>query len=122
MLKTRGDFRMSQVVCGTLKVSNDCIADLVGHAALECYGVVGMAALDQQDGIMHLLPMYRLRKGVDVETKDDHPVVSLHVIVEQGVNLVSVSKNLISATQFILKKIAELNDVEVRVFIEGIRA
>ena len=32
---------MSGVVPGTLRVSNDCIADLAGYAALECYGVVG---------------------------------------------------------------------------------
>jgi uncharacterized alkaline shock family protein YloU len=41
---------MAGVVPGTLKVSNDCIADLAGYAALECYGVVGMAEIDEQDG------------------------------------------------------------------------
>ena len=39
---------MAGVVPGTLKVSNDCIADLAGYAALECYGVVGMAVIDEQ--------------------------------------------------------------------------
>ena len=57
---------MMHNVPGELKVSNDCIADLAGRAALECYGVVGMAAADPQDGLMHLLPMYRLRRGIDV--------------------------------------------------------
>lgn len=40
-------FNMANVVPGALKVSNDCIADLAGYAALECYGVVGMAVTDQ---------------------------------------------------------------------------
>ena len=78
---------MAGVVPGTLKVSNDCIADLAGYAALECYGVVGMAAID-----------------------------------EQGVNMASVVNNLTSSVKFILKQIAELEDVKVTVHIEGLRS
>ncbi len=37
---------MASTVPGTLKVSNDCLADLAGSAALECYGVVGMAVIE----------------------------------------------------------------------------
>ena len=58
---------MAQGISGSLKVSNDCIADLAGYAALECYGVIGMAVTDQQEGVVHLLPTYRLvadRKSV----------------------------------------------------------
>lgn len=113
---------MAQDVPGTLKVSNNCIADLVGRTALECYGVVGMAALDQQDGFMHLLPMYRMRKGIDVDMEGGKPVVCLHVIVERDLNLQTVAKNIISAQRFVLKKIAELDDVDIRVCIEGMRA
>lgn len=112
---------MMHNVPGELKVSNDCIADLAGRAALECYGVVGMAAADPQDGLMHLLPMYRLRRGIDVEVIDAVPHVVLHVIVEQGVNLARVSENLTSAVRFVLSKICELSNVEVSVHIEDIR-
>ena len=112
---------MSNVVPGTLKVSNDCIADLAGYAALECYGVVGMAETDGQEGVARLLPAYRLRKGIGVSSEDGHVIVDLHVIIEQGVNMASVSGNLVSSVKFILKSIAELEDVEVRVHIEGMR-
>ena len=112
---------MSGAVPGTLRVSNDCIADLAGYAALECYGVVGMADIDQQEGVARLLPANRLRKGIDVGTEEGKVVVDLHVIVEQGVNMASVSGNLQSSVKFILKQIAELDGVEVRVHIEGMR-
>ncbi len=36
---------MTTAVPGTLRVSNDCLADLAGYAAMECYGVVGMAEI-----------------------------------------------------------------------------
>ena len=83
---------MATVVPGALRVSNDCIADLAGYAALECYGVVGMAVLDEQGGVAHLLP-----------------------------NISSVSDNLVSSVKFVLKQIAELDDVDVCVHIDALR-
>ena len=107
---------MSGVVPGTLRVSNDCIADLAGYAALECYGVVGMAEIDEQAG-----PSQRLRKGIDVAAESGRVAVDLHVIVEQGVNMASVVGNLTSSVKFLLKQIAELDNVDVKVHIEGLR-
>ena len=112
---------MSGTVPGTLRVSNDCIADLVGYAALECYGVVGMAEIDEQGSVVHLLPTYRLRKGIDVAAIGGTVTVDIHMIVEQGVNMSSVVGNLTSSVKFLLKQIAELENVEVRVHIEGMR-
>lgn len=113
---------MAQGISGSLKVSNDCIADLAGYAALECYGVIGMAVTDQQEGVVRLLPTYRLRRGVGVSTEDGVVMIDLHVIVEQGVNMSSVCSNLSSAVKFLLKRIAELDNVAVHVHIEGMRA
>jgi uncharacterized alkaline shock family protein YloU len=42
--------------------------------------------------------------------------------VEQGVNMASVVNNLTSSVKFILKQIAELDDVKVTVHIEGLRS
>ena len=113
---------MATAVPGSLRVSNDVIADLAGYAALECYGVVGMAFTDEEQGVTRLLPKYRLRKGIEVSLDDATIVVDLHVILEQGVNMSSVAQNLVSTVKFILDQIAELTNVEVRVHVEGMRA
>ena len=112
---------MSAAVPGSLRVSNDCIADLAGYAALECYGVVGMAEVDAEAGVWRLLPVFRLRKGIDVSVEGGRVVVELHVIIEQGVNMASVADNLMSAVRFLLKRIAELEGVDVKVHIVGMR-
>lgn len=109
-------------ISGSLKVSNACIADLAGYAALECYGVVGMAEIDEQAGVVRLLPSYRLRKGIDVMQADDVLSVHLHVVVEAGVNISSVVQNLTSAVKFMLKQIAEIEHVNVTIHVEGMRA
>ena len=112
---------MAQTIPGTLSVSNGCIADLAGYAALECYGVVGMAEVDAASGVPSLLPGPRLRRGVDVGANEDGLTVDLHVIVDRDVNLASVAQNLTSSVKYLLKEIAQLSDVDVRVHVEGIR-
>ena len=107
---------MTTAVPGTLRVSNDCLADLAGYAAMECYGVVGMAEIDAR-----LLPTYRLRKGIDVTPTPKGVQVDLHIVVEQGVNMASVVDNLESSVKFLLKQIAELSCVDVTVHIEAMR-
>ena len=112
---------MATNIPGSLRVSNEVIADLAGYAALECYGVVGMADTDDEQGVARLLPTYRLRKGIEVALEDGIIVVDLHVVLEQGVNMASVAKNLESTVKFILSQIAEISDVSVRVHVEGMR-
>ena len=113
---------MAQTIPGTLRVSNDVIADLAGYAALECYGVVGMAYTDAQDNIVRLLSLGSLRKGIDVSTCEGRVKVDLHTVLEQGVNMASVVRNLTSSVTHLVKQIAELQSVDVKVHIEGLRA
>ena len=112
---------MATNIPGSLRVSNEVIADLAGYAALECYGVVGMADTDDEQGMAGLLPIYRLRKGIEVALEDGTIVVDLHVVLEQGVNMASVAQNLESTVKFILSQIAEVTDVSVRVHVEAMR-
>ena len=59
---------MGNEIAGDLIVSEDVIADVAGHAALECYGVVGMAAPNAADGLAKILPQSRLRRGIVVSS------------------------------------------------------
>lgn len=113
---------MANTISGTLRVSNDVIADLAGYAALECYGVVGMAYTDAQDNIVRLLSLGSLRKGIDVSVESGKVKVDLHTVLEQGVNMASVSRNLESAVRFTLKEVAEIEDAEVTIHVEDLRA
>ena len=71
---------MNDTIAGNLHVANDVLADMVGNAALECYGVVGMAAPNAADGIAKILPASRLRRGVVVTTTEVGVHVELYVV------------------------------------------
>lgn len=110
---------------GTLTVSDDVLADLAGYAARECYGVVGMSAAapaSVQEGLAGLMPAQRLRKGIDIEHGESgRLLVRMHVILEYGVNISAVSQNLVDSVQFVLKDIAQIDDAEVVVHVEGMK-
>ena len=62
---------MANDIPGKLTVANDVIAEMAGYAALESYGVVGMADPNLRDGIAKLLPQSRLRKGIEIRKSED---------------------------------------------------
>ncbi len=111
---------MGNEIAGDLIVSEDVIADVAGHAALECYGVVGMAAPNAVDGLAKILPQSRLRRGILVSTNEEGTSVSLYVILEHGVNINAVSTNLVEQVSFALKEFVP-NLAGVNVHVQGIK-
>lgn len=107
-------------VTGTLKVTDSVITDLVGYAALESYGVVGMAAPSLQDGIAKLLPARALSRGVTITKGEDGISASLFVIIEHGMNISTVSNNLADRVHFVLETYAGLKVKDVTVHVQGI--
>lgn len=112
---------MANEVAGNLIVSEDVLADVAGHAALQCYGVVGMAASNTVDGIAKLLLNSRLRRGVVVSTDEEGTLVSLYVILEHGVNINVVSNNLVDQVSFALKDFIQDSLKGVDVHVQGIK-
>lgn len=116
---------MAEKTNGSLTVSDDVLANLVGYAAKECYGVVGMsspAPTSVQEGLVGLLPAQRLRRGIDIDRDEEGRLsVALHVVLEYGVNLNAVSQNLTDAVQYVLKNIAQIEDARVIVHVDGMK-
>lgn len=112
---------MANGIAGDLVVSEDVIADVAGHAALECYGVVGMAAPTAVDGLAKILSASRLRRGILVQTDEEGTLVSLYVILEHGVNINAVSTNLVDQVTFALKEFVRTPLKGVEIHVQGIK-
>lgn len=115
---------MTEPIAGTLSVSNEVIADIAGYAAMSCYGVVGMAEQMQGAESVRLLPGQRLRRGVLVTTTESGLTVDLHVVLEAGVNMRSVSDNLSSSVAFTLSEIAQIDpaSLKIAIHIDGMKS
>ncbi len=101
-------------------VSHSVLAELAGLAALECYGVVGMAHPHLGAGVAQILSRDKLTKGVKKENSQKIKV-ELYVIIEYGVNLVEVARNLIDRVKYEIKKYTEVEVKSVDIFIQGIK-
>ncbi len=105
---------------GQVNISNDVLADMVGFAVMECYGIVGMANPNLKAGVTQLLSRDKLAKGVVVESEADVVSVQLYVVVEYGTNLAEVSRNLVDRVRYVLENYAQVNVDQIGVHIQDI--
>ncbi len=97
---------------GEIRISSEVFTTITGAAATNCYGVKGMAVRSKADGLVHLLRRESMSKGVKVYHNDDETVsIELHIIVENGVNLVAVCRSIMSEVRYV---VSTATGVEVR--------
>lgn len=106
---------------GQVTVSNNVLADIAAHSAAESYGVVGLARKSFSNGIKKLLKGEKLHRGVSVVSEDNSTLsITLYIVVEYGVNLVEVSKNLIEKVSYDLKKYSGYEVKNIDVVVQGV--
>lgn len=101
---------------GIITISSDVFTNLTGAAATNCYGVKGMAIRSAKDGLVHLLRREAMDKGVKVTHHDDNSVsIELHIMVDNGVNLMAVSRSIMSEVRYIVSRStgAQVRNVDV---------
>ena len=97
---------------GEIRISSDVFTTITGLAATNCYGVKGMAIRSATDGLVHLLRRESMAKGVKVSYNDDNTVsIELHIIVDNGVNLMAVCRSIMSEVKYV---VVNATGVEVR--------
>jgi uncharacterized alkaline shock family protein YloU len=91
-------------VKGSIGLSPGAVAVIAGRAAVECYGIVGMASRRPIDGIARVLHISNLGRGVEVRIRNDEIVIELYVIVEYGTRISEVARNVQSQVKFAVEK------------------
>ena len=90
---------------GTISITNEVFTNLAGDAATSCFGVKGMAYRSMTDGLVHLLRREAMSKGVSITYHDDNSIsIELHIIVENGVNLVAVCRSIINQVRYMVSE------------------
>ena len=108
---------------GTITVSSDVIAKYAGTVAVECFGIVGMAAVNMKDGIYRLLKKENLTHGIQVTISEDNRIkIDFHVIVAFGVSISAVTENLISNVKYKVEEFTRMPVDKINIYIEGVRA
>ena len=88
---------------GQITVDSAVYTNIAGFAATNCFGVKGMAYRSMTDGLVHLLRREAMSKGVKVTYNDDGTVsIELHIIVENGVNIATVCRSIMSEVKYVV--------------------
>ena len=106
---------------GEITINTDVIATYAGSVAVECFGIVGMAAVNMKDGLVKLLKKDSLKHGINVTLNENKISLDFHVIVAYGVSIRAVSDNLIANVKY---KVEAFTGIEVENFniqVEGVR-
>ena len=106
---------------GTIAIENEVIARIAGMAAMDCYGIVGMAAKNVKDGLVQLLKRESLTKGIQLAVSEDSLTIDLHIIVEYGTNISAIADTLVSTVQYKVQEYVGLRVAQVNIFVEGVR-
>lgn len=120
----KGELKLPQEIVnklGKIHISKDVIANISGMAAMECYGLVGMASQKVQDGLAELLGRENLGRGVAISSEDEKLVVDLYVVVQYGTNIGEVANNIIDKVAYTIRKMLGLTVARVNVHVQGVR-
>ena len=106
---------------GEIQIGPEVIALYAGTTAVECFGIVGMAAVSMKDGLVKLLKKESLTHGINVQIKDNRISVDFHVIVSYGVSNSAVCDNLIESVKYKLEEFTGMEVEKINVYVEGVR-
>ncbi len=107
---------------GDIMVDTEAVARCAAMAALDCFGVVGMATISMRDGLAKLLKGESVTKGINVKIDDNSLLdIDFHVIVAYGVSIRTVVSNLIKTVRYRVEDLTGMKTRNINVFVEGVR-
>ena len=107
---------------GKITITEEIIATVAGHAALDCYGLVGMASRQQvKDSLTELLGRENMSKGVQVRIQEDEVIVDMYIIVGYGTRISEVAHNVMDKVKYTLEHQLGLVVNRVNIIVQGVR-
>lgn len=106
---------------GEIIINPDVIATYAGSVAVECFGIVGMAAVSMKDGLVKLLRKDSLKHGINVSLNENKISLDFHVIVSYGVSILAVADNLIGNVKYKVEQFTGMEVEHINILVEGVR-
>ena len=83
---------------GQVIIDEEVIATYAGINAIECFGIVGMASVN-----------------------DNKIYIDFHIIVVYGVSIATVTENLIQNVKYRVEKFTGMSVEKINIYVEGVR-
>jgi len=107
---------------GTVTIDTDVIATYAVSIAVECFGIVGMAAVNMKDGLVKLLKRDYLSHGINVTVGENNEIsIDFHVIISYGVSIFTVADNLTQTVKYRVEEFTGMKIDKINISVEGVR-
>ena len=107
---------------GQVTITNEVIATIAGGAAVECYGIVGMASKSQmRDGFAEIIRKENYSRGVIVRQEENNLHIDMYIIVSYGTKISEIAHNVQSQVKYKLNQSLGLDIDSVNIYIQGVR-
>jgi uncharacterized alkaline shock family protein YloU len=105
---------------GSINITPRAIATIAYNAAIESYGVVGLASKNIVDGLTNLL-VKDPTHGIEVHHANAHIDIDIYIIVQYGTRIKSVAASVAKTVRYHVEKALGLSINEVNVHVQGLR-
>ena len=106
---------------GRITITEEAIAQVAGHTALECYGIVDLVNKRLSEGSAVLFNRKKLSRSVKVTTSGDRIFINLFVVIKYGVSIDAVAQSLKKSVKYDVERFTGMVVDTVNVNVAGIR-
>ncbi len=107
---------------GQIDIATDVVATIAGGAAIDCYGIVGMASKNQiKDGITEILRKENFTRGIIVRQEEDDVHIDMYIIVSYGTKISEIAHNVQTKVKYTLEQTVGLTVDSVNIYVQGVR-
>lgn len=106
---------------GIITISDQVITTIASNAAMQTYGIVGLAYKNPSDEILIMLSKKNMSKGVKIATQENRITIDLTVVLEYGVRIAVVTENIIDTVKFSVENQTGLLVDKINILVQGMR-
>ena len=110
-----------QTPYGGINISMEVIGAIAGSAALECYGVLGIANKALKDDAFEILDKEKLSEGITARKGKDGYEVDLFIVIAFGVKVTEVVAEVQKKVKYVLEKTFDIKFKSINVYVQGIK-
>lgn len=105
-----------------MKIRGSADVSYPGGAAIECYGVVGMASQKKlKDGYYDLLRKENYSKGIVARDGETGLILDLYVLLGYGIKMTEVLREVQKKVKYVVESTLDVNVESVNVYVQGVR-
>ena len=105
---------------GSIHVSPRAVATIAYQAALQSYGVVGLASKNLINGLTNVL-VKDPTHGVEVHYDGENINIDVYIFIEYGTRIKSVANSVTNAVRFQVEKALGTSVNQVNIHVQGLR-